>query len=118
MTDSYVAHWSRADSNRVVIIDAEGKTVDCFGAAPDGDRPSENAFCGAVWAPFPGCEWEEEPPGRWSVAVFRERVGKAEGARGMSKLRDQRRPSIPGGREPEFGWLWWAARSPGRGLAS
>ena len=79
MSDSYLAHWSRGRSGKLIVTDRAGREVDSFEIPSEGDRPGPGLFCGAVWAPFPGSEWEEEPPGQWSVAVFNDKPERTEG---------------------------------------
>jgi hypothetical protein len=76
MSDSYVAHWSDGHRGKLVITDRAGNEVDSLAIPPGGDRPGPQVFFHAAWAPYPGSEWEEEPPGRWSVSVFCERPAR------------------------------------------
>jgi hypothetical protein len=73
MNDCYMAHWSRGDEGRLIVSDDTGETVDSVTVPSCGDRPPD-VFAGAVWARYPGAEWDEESPGCWSIAVFREQV--------------------------------------------
>lgn len=72
MSDVYVARWSVEQAGKLVITDHAGNEVDTFAIPPGVERPSEGFFLGALWAPIPGAEWEEDRPGRWTHAVFRE----------------------------------------------
>jgi hypothetical protein len=69
-----VAHWSRSHSRRLIITDKVGRTVDSLTIPAGEERPSEVWLGGTMWAPYPGAEWDEEPPGCWSVAVFRDEI--------------------------------------------
>jgi hypothetical protein len=69
----YVARWSVAHAGRIVITGPEDShEVDAIVIPPGGDRPGPGLFCGSVWSPYPGPEWEEDHPGQWSRPVYRE----------------------------------------------
>jgi len=71
------AVWSRQQSGRLVIADTAGTVMATYPVARAGDRPGPGMLLGSGWYAFPGAEWEEEPPGRWSVAVFRHPITQA-----------------------------------------
>jgi hypothetical protein len=71
MTECCFAVWSRQQSGRFVIADTAGTVMATYPVPQTADRPIPGMLLGSGWCAFPGAEWEEEPPGRWSVAVFR-----------------------------------------------
>ena len=73
MSDIHMAYWSHSHKRQLIITDGAGKIVDSLTIPVEGDRPPK-VFADAAWAPYPGAEWDEEPPGCWSIAVFREEM--------------------------------------------
>jgi hypothetical protein len=73
MSGTHMARWSAGNAGKLLIINPAGNIVDALAIPPGGDRPGPGLLAGAIWAPYPGAEWEEDRPGQWSQAVFRER---------------------------------------------
>jgi hypothetical protein len=71
--DYYLARWSHQERERLVIVDVAGNVVSSCSVAQSCDRPGWEMLVSAGWCAYPGSEWEEEPPGRWEVAVFRDK---------------------------------------------
>ena len=72
MTSSgYVARWSAGRREELVVADQSGAAVSRYPVDHDSDRPSPQLLWHTGWASYPGAEWDEEPPGEWSIAVFR-----------------------------------------------
>jgi hypothetical protein len=65
----HVAQWS-GGRNNLVITDPAGNVVDLQLTEPAGDRPPAQILWHTGWVAYPGTEWQEEPPGQWSRAVF------------------------------------------------
>jgi hypothetical protein len=66
----HVALWSRQRPDMVVIADPDGNVVDSYAVPQSNDRPGWGMLAQMAWYLYPGSEWEEEPSGQWSVAVF------------------------------------------------
>lgn len=66
----HVAQWSEKDRDVLVIISAAGNVVESLRIEPAGDRPGARILWRTGWMSYPGTEWQEEPPGQWSRAVF------------------------------------------------
>ena len=66
---SHAAQWS-GGRNVLVIIDSAGNVVDSHATEPAGDRPPACILWHTGWTAYPGTEWQEEPPGQWTRAVF------------------------------------------------
>lgn len=64
-----MASWSRHEG-RVVITGSSDTAVDAFPVSHYGDRPGTNMLASSEWCVYPGTQWQEEPPGQWTVAVF------------------------------------------------
>jgi hypothetical protein len=56
-----------------VITDASGGAVMSFTVIPPGDRPTARLLRDTGWSHYPGAEWQEDPPGQWSIGVFPDR---------------------------------------------
>lgn len=67
-----VARWSRQDRERLVIVDTAGNVVATCPVSQDSERPSWEMLVSAGWSAYPGSEWEEDAPGQWEVAVFKD----------------------------------------------
>ena len=67
----HVARWSENDRDVLVITGPAGEPG---GIAPTLNRratfPYPQMLWQTGWVPYPGSEWQEEPPGHWSRAVF------------------------------------------------
>jgi hypothetical protein len=72
MSESCVAHWSAEQTGNLVVTDQSGNEVHTFPIPPAGEQPGSGLFFGTHWAQYPGTEWQEDPPGQWTRAVFRE----------------------------------------------
>jgi len=70
MSDVHLACWSAAQRGKLIITDSAGREVASFPITRDKDRPCPQMLWETGWSAYPGSEWEEEPPGEWSVAVF------------------------------------------------
>lgn len=68
----YMARWSVEHPGKLVICDQAGNEVDTLAIAPGGDRPAPGLFVGTAWNPYPGPDWDEDRPGRWTRAVYRD----------------------------------------------
>jgi hypothetical protein len=68
----WIAQWPVNDRNVLVITDPAGNVVESLVTQPAGDRPSAHILWHTGWIAYPGTEWQEEPPGQWSRAVFRD----------------------------------------------
>lgn len=65
----YTAKWSRR-ARTVVITGPVGNVVASFPVTHEGDRPVPALLRDTEWAAYPGAEWEEDPPGEWTLHVF------------------------------------------------
>jgi hypothetical protein len=63
--------WSIQRRSELVIADQSGVVVSRYPLKHDGDRPGPRLLWHTGWASYPGAEWDEEPPGEWSISVFR-----------------------------------------------
>jgi hypothetical protein len=50
-------------------------------ATADG-RPVPGMLRDIGWSLYPGSEWDEEPPGVWTVAVYEHQPGRKSGEKG------------------------------------
>jgi hypothetical protein len=66
----HVALWSDQRPDVVFIADPGGNAVDSYPVPSASNRPGWEMLVQTAWCLYPGSEWEEEPPGRWSAAVF------------------------------------------------
>jgi hypothetical protein len=66
-----VAQWFR-ERNVLVITDMAGNMVGSYPVPGESDSPGPEILWRNGWLTYPGTEWEEEPPGHWSCAVFPE----------------------------------------------
>jgi hypothetical protein len=66
----------------VTITNPAGNVVDSYTVLQASDRPDWELLAQTAWCLYPGSEWEEEPPGQWSVAVFSFGVTPKAGSRG------------------------------------
>jgi hypothetical protein len=66
----FVARWSAKERGALVITDIAGHVVDSRTVPLAGDLPYPQMLWQTGWVPYPGSEWQEEPPGQWSRAVF------------------------------------------------
>jgi len=80
---SHMAKWSSQRTKQLVIVDRSGAVLDSYPVQPPGDRPDPQLLWHTGWSAYPGSEWEEEPPGEWSVAVFRHPLPRREPGAGM-----------------------------------
>jgi len=55
-----------------VITDTAGNVVDSYPVPLAGDRLGPQILWRTDWLAYPGTEWQEEPRGQWSRAVFPE----------------------------------------------
>jgi hypothetical protein len=69
------ARWSLARRGRLDITDSGGDVIQSYAARHWGDRPDSEMLWRNGWLGYPGSEWEEEPPGHWSMPVFPESDG-------------------------------------------
>jgi hypothetical protein len=69
----HVAQWSRRRPKILLIADTSGHVVSSCPVSQDCAQPSPELLRHTGWVIYPGSEWEEEPPGEWSVAVFNDR---------------------------------------------
>jgi hypothetical protein len=72
MSGIHVARWSCQRPAAIVIADPAGRVVGTYSVERNGDCPGPQMLWDTPWCAYPGSEWEEEPPGEWSVAVFNE----------------------------------------------
>jgi hypothetical protein len=70
----HVALWSYQRPDIVAIADPGGNVVDSYPVPQSNGRPSWKMLAQTAWCLYPGSEWEEEPPGQWSAAVFSQGV--------------------------------------------
>jgi len=70
MSWSGTARWSCHHKSSLVVADTNGAVLATFEVSPNGDRPGPQMLWDTGWCGYPGSEWEEEPPGEWSLAVF------------------------------------------------
>jgi hypothetical protein len=67
----HVAQWSEKDRGALVVTGPAGEVVESLRIEePPGGRPGAGILWHTGWMAFPGTEWQEEPPGQWSRAVF------------------------------------------------
>lgn len=66
----HVALWFRQQPGMVIVADSRGNVVATYTVSQSNDRPGWEMFAQTAWCLYPGSEWEEDPPGLWSVAVF------------------------------------------------
>lgn len=66
----HMARWSSRQRERLVITTEPGQAVACYPVPQATPRPGPELLWDTGWLAFPGAEWEEEPPGRWSIPVF------------------------------------------------
>ena len=64
------ARWTAQQPGTLLITDDIGAIVAKHAVRPPGERPGPLILAGTGWAAYPGSEWDEEPPGCWSAAVF------------------------------------------------
>jgi hypothetical protein len=72
VNEHHVARWTRDSSGTLVVADAAGNVVASCSVPQGADRPDWRMLLSAGWCAYPGSEWEEDPPGRWEVAVFQD----------------------------------------------
>jgi len=65
------ARWASQQPRTLVITDQATTVLAAFPATLAVVPPGPLMLCGTGWAACPGSEWDEEPPGCWTVAVFR-----------------------------------------------
>ncbi len=75
---SYVAMWSSRRRGEIVITDPFGNVAGCYPVEQEGDRPGWQMLLHTGWSAYPGAEWQEEPLGEWSLAVFRHPLPRSE----------------------------------------
>jgi hypothetical protein len=66
-----IARWSGDQRGTLHITGPAGNVVDSHPVTPPGDRPGPDILWHTGWTAYPGTEWQEEPPGQWSRAVYR-----------------------------------------------
>lgn len=66
-----IARWSRDQGGTLHITSPAGNVVDSHPVTSPGDRPGPDILWRTGWTAYPGTEWQEEPPGQWSRAVYR-----------------------------------------------
>ena len=66
----HVAQWSEKDRDMLTITDPAGNVVESLRVEPVWDRPGPRILWCTGWIAYPGTEWQEEPPGQWTRAVF------------------------------------------------
>ena len=67
----HIAQWSEKDRDVLTITGPAGNVVESLRRVePAGDRPGPRILWRTGWIAYPGTEWQEEPPGQWSRAVF------------------------------------------------
>jgi hypothetical protein len=65
-----MARWSARQPSALAITDASGGALASFTVVPPGDRPTMRLLRGTGWSHCPGAEWQEDPPGQWSIGAF------------------------------------------------
>jgi hypothetical protein len=82
-TGRHIARWS-ADRRTVDIMpDASVDAVlHSYPVTPAGCRPAAGMLLDTGWSPYPGSEWDEGPPGVWTIAVYQHQPGKESGETG------------------------------------
>ncbi len=68
--DCHTARWSHGQPDMLVITDMAGTIVDSHPAHPAGGHPGPRMLWDTGWMAYPSAEWQEDPPGQWSRAVF------------------------------------------------
>jgi hypothetical protein len=63
-----MARWSIDHPGTLVIADRAGNAVDAVEIPLGGDRPAPGLLCNSLWSTYPGPDWEEDRPGKWSRA--------------------------------------------------
>jgi len=66
-----VAFWARWRRPRTVVADSDGYVVDLLPVLDTWNRPGPDMLRQTGWLVCPDSEWREDPPGLWSVPVFR-----------------------------------------------
>lgn len=70
MTGPWTARWTACHPGSVVITGANGAVLATRPVACARGRPRPELLAGTGWAHYPCREWEEDPPGQWSIPVF------------------------------------------------
>ena len=53
-----------------LLICADARALPAtFTIPPAGQHPGPLLLCGTGWAAYPGSQWQEDPPGQWTVPV-------------------------------------------------
>jgi hypothetical protein len=68
---------------QLVVADQSGTVVGSYPVQPEGDRPGPQLLRHTGWSTYPDAEWQEEPPGEWSVAVFNHPLPRRESGQDM-----------------------------------
>jgi hypothetical protein len=94
--DTHLAMWLARRRKELTIADHSGAVVDRYPVQHDGDRPGPHLLWHTGWAAYPGAEWDEEPPGEWSIAVFRDPLPRRRSGRNT-------RPAVANERQSDSG---------------
>jgi len=66
----HLARWSSQRKGQLVITTHTGQTVTSYPITHITQGPGPELLWDTGWLAYPGAEWEEEPPGHWSIHVF------------------------------------------------
>ena len=70
MTGPWTARWPGRRPCSVVITGPDDAVLATCPVPHVRGRPSPALLADTGWAHYPCRQWEEDPPGRWSIAVF------------------------------------------------
>ncbi len=65
-----VARWAAWQPGTLVICGDTDALPAALTIPPAGERPGP-LLCGTGWATHPGSQWQQDPPGQWTVPVSR-----------------------------------------------
>lgn len=71
MSDRFRGLWSRREPALVIIVDGSGHVADSVTLPLPVTSPAPRILAGSDWLTYPGTEWEQDPPGEWSIPVFK-----------------------------------------------
>jgi len=63
------AGWATRQPHALRITGQSGAVLARIPARPAGNHPGPLMLAGTGWAAYPGSQWQEDPPGRQTVAV-------------------------------------------------
>lgn len=69
--DQGVARWSAGQRHVVQITTPDGSLLDWYPLPLPVQHPGPEILRHTDWTAYPGTEWQEEPPGQWTCAVYR-----------------------------------------------